>query len=58
MTLTFLALKIFLILLLLSLILAGISYHFNVIKPLWNIVYILNKLSVLLIPLAVIADFF
>lgn len=53
---TLYSLAAFVGLLVLSMTLAGISHHIKAIHPLWYIVYLLNKLSAIAVPICIVID--
>lgn len=56
MPLTIIALSAYAGLLIANFALAGIRYHINSIDPIWRLVKLLNKISVIFIPVAIVID--
>lgn len=56
--LTFYAISVYIVLLIVNFTLAAITYHIEAIRPVWLLSRTLNKLSVIAIPVCIVIDLF
>lgn len=56
MPLTVIALSLYVALLILNFVVAGVSHHVTALRPIWAVIQMLNKLSSLLVLPAILID--